>query len=238
MSVTVTRPLRPEIVYPDSDGQPMAENTLQFRWIVTVKEGVEHVFRDQPDVFVAGDLLWYPVEGKPEICTAPDTLVVFGRPKGDRGSYKQWEEDGIAPDVVFEILSPNNRVGELERKLEFYDQYGVKEYYIYDPDHVELFGRSRVGDGLKVIRGMNGWTSPALGIRFDLSGSELKIYGPDGRRFLTFQELAEVKDRLARQLNDAELRRAQAERERDAERQRAERMADLLRKAGIEPPTE
>jgi hypothetical protein len=25
--------------YPDSDGEPMAENTLQFRWIVTIEGG-------------------------------------------------------------------------------------------------------------------------------------------------------------------------------------------------------
>src|SRR3954463_10680815 len=93
----------PAVEYPDSDGKPMAENTLQFRWIVTIKEGLDWVFSDRPDVFVAGDLFWYPVEGHPEICQAPDTLVAFGRPKGDRGPYKQWEEEGIAPQVVFEV---------------------------------------------------------------------------------------------------------------------------------------
>ena len=31
----------PEIIYPDSDGQPMADNTKQFRWIVTIKENLE-----------------------------------------------------------------------------------------------------------------------------------------------------------------------------------------------------
>ena len=35
-------------------------------------------------------------------------MVVFGRPKGRRGSYRQWEEDNIPPQVVFEILSPGN----------------------------------------------------------------------------------------------------------------------------------
>src|SRR5580698_433385 len=99
MSISIPSPPRPAIVYPDRDGKPLAENTLRFQWIVTVKEGTEHVFRTRADVFVAGDLLWYPVEGKPEICTAPDALVAFGRPKGYRGSYKQWEEDGIAPQA-------------------------------------------------------------------------------------------------------------------------------------------
>jgi hypothetical protein len=85
------------ITYPQSDGNPMADNTKQFRWIVTIQGGLDALFRDHPDIFVAGDLLWYPVEGHPEICTAPDAMVVFGRPKGDRGSYLQWEEGGVAP---------------------------------------------------------------------------------------------------------------------------------------------
>ncbi len=32
------------IVYPETDGQPMAENTLQFERIVTIKEGIDRVF--------------------------------------------------------------------------------------------------------------------------------------------------------------------------------------------------
>ncbi len=56
----------PAIIYPDSDGQPMADNTKQFRWIVGIKENLELLFSNNPDVFVAGDLLWYPVEGKPK----------------------------------------------------------------------------------------------------------------------------------------------------------------------------
>jgi Uma2 family endonuclease len=54
---------KPEIVYPDCDGQPMSDNTLQFSWIVKIKENLEILFADNPQVFVAGDLLWYPVEG-------------------------------------------------------------------------------------------------------------------------------------------------------------------------------
>jgi len=53
----------PELVYPESDGKLMANNTKQFRWIVTIKENLEILFASQTDVFIAGDLLWYPVEG-------------------------------------------------------------------------------------------------------------------------------------------------------------------------------
>ena len=59
----------------------MADNTLQFQWIVTIKEGLERAFSRRPDVFVAGDLLWYPVEGRPDICAAPDAMVAIGRPR-------------------------------------------------------------------------------------------------------------------------------------------------------------
>lgn len=67
MSTDVQPVIEREIVYPESDGQPMADNTLQFRWIVTIQGGLDALFRDAPDVFVAGDLLWYPVQGEPTI---------------------------------------------------------------------------------------------------------------------------------------------------------------------------
>jgi hypothetical protein len=73
------------------------------------------------------------VEGQPKIRQAPDALVAFGRPKGYRGSYRQWVEGGIPPHVVFEVLSPNNRHNELIRKFQFYDRHGVEEYYVFDP---------------------------------------------------------------------------------------------------------
>jgi Uma2 family endonuclease len=107
---------KPEIIYPDSDGKPMADNTKQFELIVEIKKGLDLLYINEPNVFIAGDLFWYPVQGQPKIVTAPDVMVVFGRPKGEspeatlseRGSYKQWQEENIAPQVVFEILSPSN----------------------------------------------------------------------------------------------------------------------------------
>ena len=225
-----------EIVYPESDGKPMADNTKQFRWIVTIKEGLEALFAQRDDVFVAGDLLWYPVEGHPEIRQAPDVMVAFGRPKGDRGSYRQWEEGDVPPQVVFEILSPGNTASEMRRKFHFYNRYGVQEYYIYDPDRGTLRGWLREGRGLKKIAKMAGWESPRLGIRFELEGGELALYHPDGERFLTFTELdarrkeaerraAQAEQRVEQEREravQAEQRAAQAEQRVEQERQRAE----------------
>ena len=48
MTVSTPPVAQPAIEYPETDGQPMAENTRQFRWIVTIKEGIEALFRDDP----------------------------------------------------------------------------------------------------------------------------------------------------------------------------------------------
>ena len=221
-----------EIVYPDSDGQPIADNTKQFQWITVIKTNLDWLFRDDERVFVAGDLLWYPVEGNPKYRVAPDVMVVFGRPKGDRGSYKQWLEDDLAPQVVFEILSPGNKEGDMERKLQLYARCGVEEYYIYDPDRSILKGDQRSDDFfldspgetiLERVEEMNGWTSPRLGITFNLSGNELQITHPDGRVFETFDNVATERDLL---LADKQ----------QLEREKSKRDAKL-RELGIDPDT-
>ncbi len=243
-------------LYPDSDGLPMADNTLQYEWIVTIKGNLDALFRHDPNVFVAGDLLWYAVEGEPAIRTAPDAMVVFGRPKGYRGSYMQWREGGISPQVVFEILSPGNRAKDLARKLEFYERYGVEEYYQYDPDDVVLRGWRRVEDRLQPIEPMHDWVSPRLGIRFDMSGEELAIYGPGNERFLPFVETKEQQERerqraeqserqaqeAQRQAQEAQQQAQEAQRQTDEVRQqaqeaqrRAEQLAARLRALGIDP---
>ncbi|UXE60446.1 MAG: Uma2 family endonuclease [Woronichinia naegeliana WA131] len=178
------------IHYPESDGKPMADNTKQFHWITVIKQNLDCLFAQDPQIFIAGDLFWYPVEGRPNIVTAPDVLVVFGRLKGDRGSYKQWEENNIAPQVVFEILSPSNSKTEMEKKLIFYDRYGVDEYYIYDPDRQQLEGWLRGdNDSLENIPTIFNWVSPRLGIRFEQSEQELKLYRPDGTPFHSYNEI-------------------------------------------------
>lgn len=206
-----------EIYYPESDGKPLGENTLQFDYIVLIKENLEILYRNSLNVFVAGDLFWYPVQRDARIYTAPDVMVVFGRPKGKRGSYKQWEEDGIAPQIAFEIISPSNSDSELDTKRKFYQLYGVQEYYEYGPEKGILRGWQRQNDQLVSISSMQNWVSPLLGIRFELQDSVLKLYDPNGQPFLSPVELSqqlEIAKYEARQKLEAleELRRKLIER--------------------------
>lgn len=217
---------KPEIIYPDSDGQPMSDNTKQFRWIVIIKENLEILFADNSNVFVAGDLLWYPVEGDNTIRRGPDILVAFGRPKGDRGSYKQWLENNIPPQVVFEILSPGNTLKEMAKKLEFYERHGVEEYYLYDPDEEDLTGWLRSPERLEVIEQINGWQSPRLGISFELTPCGLEIKYPTGEKFLSSVELHEKAE--------AEKQRAEAEKQRaDQAEERIKLLEARLKQLGM-----
>jgi Uma2 family endonuclease len=210
-----------QIIYPSSDGQPMAESTIQYKLIVKIKEGCESLFKNDPNVFVAADLLWYPVEGRPDISQAPDTMVIFGRPKGERPSYMQFLEDNIAPQVVFEIRSHNDRQTKMNKKLSFYQRHGVEEYYLYDPERNELEGWQRIEGNLEVIEPMEGWISPRLGVRFELGEDGLEIYQPDGEAFVSPEELREERD-FERQRAEQAV-------------QRAERLAAKLRELNIDP---
>jgi Uma2 family endonuclease len=217
MLPNATLPPPPPLVYPESDGKPMAENTKQLRWIVVLYGNLAALYRGRDDVFVAADLLWYPIEGQLDVRTAPDVLVVFGRPKGDRGSYMQWEENNIPLTVVFEILSPGNTATEMDDKFDFYEEHGVEEYYVYNPDNNRLRVFVRHGQVLLRVRPVQDHVSPRLGIRFNLTETGMNIFWPDGRRFLTFEELEGAREQAEQRANVAE--------------QRAVRLAELSRKA-------
>ncbi|MFO0952728.1 MAG: Uma2 family endonuclease [Isosphaeraceae bacterium] len=151
--------------------------------------------------------------------------------------------------MVFEVLSPGNRAGEMARKLQFYDRFGVEEYYIYDPDDNTLEGWTRDRGRLREVPEMNGWTSPRLGVRFELDDETLHLIRPDGAPFQSVPELYRDRDEQLRRA-EAEFLRAEAERERaeaergrtEAERRRAEEaerraaaLAEKLRALGIDP---
>lgn len=254
---TVAASQRP-IIYPETDGLPMAENTRQYTAIVIIKENLEFLFAGDPLVFIAADLFWYPREGDNKLRVAPDVLVAFGVPKGDRGSYRTWDERGIPPQVVFEVLSPGNRVGEMTRKFAFYDEHGVEEYYIFDPEEGLWVGWLRREGRLRDIESMHGWTSPRLGIRFEsVPETELTLFYPGGEQFLAPLEMnrrrhdAEQRselDRLARDqagqradraellAEQSRLRAEAAERAADEQQIQIERLSAQLRAAGVETP--
>ncbi len=218
-----------ELLYPSSDDEPIAESTKQYEWIVRIKENCERLFASEANVFIAADLFWYPlsVNTPPAPHQAPDVMIIFGRPKGPRKSYRQWQEDGIAPQVVFEILSASNKtrrgMEKMDEKFFFYQQHGVEEYYIYDPDEYTLEAYLREGTSFTPIASnrLSNWRSPRLGITLRWRSGELEVLYPDGRPFLSFLELAQL----------AEFQEARADRAQDWADQQTQRANEAEQRA-------
>lgn len=234
-----------EKIYPESDGKRIADSILQLQWMTRIMDNLTDGCHDDANVLVAMDLLWYPVEGDPKITLAPDVMVIFGRPKFLRGSYKQWEEGDIAPQVVFEIVSESNTIGEMIAKSAFLQRYGVEEFYLYDPDGGGLDVILYSADGLKSFPVEDEWVSPRLGVRFvPQPRAPMEMYLPDGKPFRTLSEERQSLE-YQTELTRKERERAEAERiradaaqaERDAERLARERRDAELRELGIDPNT-
>ncbi|NEO84705.1 MAG: Uma2 family endonuclease [Spirulina sp. SIO3F2] len=230
----VQTPLSPQTLYPDSDGKPMADNTLQYRWIVRLVSNLQYLLRDEV-AFVAGDLQWYPmqVQDYPAPCQAPDAMVVLGRPDGDRGSYQQWKEDNVAPQVVFEILSPSNTHHEMAKKQMFYQEHGVLEMYFYDPKSYDFWGFTRASStkNCMLVTPLNlPWTSPILQIRFELFEDGLAVFYPDGEPFKEPQEVFAERNQAQQLQTQTQAQLAQAQEQLEqAQQLQAETQVQLKR---------
>ncbi|MEB3163674.1 MAG: Uma2 family endonuclease, partial [Prochlorothrix sp.] len=139
----------------------------------------------------------------------------------------------IAPQVVFEILSPSNTAREMLLKQQFYEQYGVLELFFYDPASNDFWGliRSKAEEPFQPLVALQlPWTSPLLGIRFERGESELEIFYPNGEKFKDPAEFADERDQIAQE-------RDQLAQERDQLAQERQRAFAKLRELGIDPNT-
>ena len=232
----LTRAVDP-IVYPESDGKPMAETDLHREIMIWIIHLLQRFFAGQ-QVYVSGNLLVYYEKGNPRKSVAPDCFVVWGVESRLRPIYKLWEE-GQAPQVVFEVTSKSTRREDMKDKMRLYAQLGVEEYYLYDPtsDYLKppLAAFQRVGDSFAPMQPDNGemhlgdlvflpgegespeYVSPRLGLRLALDEeNRLQFYAvTSGERLLSDFEIgqqAKAAARLAEQRTaavEAEMRAAE-----------------------------
>ena len=119
--------------------------------------------------------------------------------------------------------------------FKFYDNYGVEEYYVYDPEDNELIGWLRSDGELNYIESMEGWVSPRLEIRFETASGELEIYRPDGLKFLSYVELSRQMEQAQQQMEQERQQMEQERQEKELVQQKADRLSEKLREMGINP---
>ena len=123
------------VVYPTSDGQPMAETQVHGECMMYVASALRWWFRKQgrDDVYVGSNNFLYYERGNPRAVVAPDVYVVVGAPTHPpRDTYMLWNEPK-GPDFVLEVTSASTRRNDERRKRDVYAALGVAEYFLYDP---------------------------------------------------------------------------------------------------------
>ncbi|MBC7798900.1 MAG: Uma2 family endonuclease [Pyrinomonadaceae bacterium] len=208
-----------EIHYPESDGKPMAETDKHLTQIIYLIESLRNYFRKRDDVYVFGDMMFYYEEGNPRKVIAPDVAVVIGTTKEPRRTFKLWEEK--TPQVVFEISSRSTFNEDFQKKWQLYEKFGVKEYYIFDPesDYLkdESFWAYRLddfGELNKVIIEDNRIHSDVLNLALMISSEGLRFFNPATNEFLrSLSEETDVRSVIENQLKEETNARLQAENE-------------------------
>lgn len=227
---------------PDSDDTPV-DNELQIPVATLLRAILSWFWVDRQDWFlgVGMGVYYHPKES----AIVPDgflSLGVVGR-KSERGrlSYVLWEENGIVPQLVIEVVSKTygQEYGDKQVK---YAQIGVLYYVVYNPDYCERdkhepFEVYRLVDGGYVRQPGEPIWLPEIGLGI---GRERGVYegwtrewlywyDQEGDRFLSPHE------RAAQELEQERQRAEQAERQLEQERRRKEQLIAKLRERGINP---
>ena len=238
------------IEYPDSDGEPMAEDDAQLFAMIDTISTLRQWFAGRPEVYAGGDMLIYYRMNDNETRVAPDVFVVVGAGNHSRRSWIVWRE-GLTPDFVMEMASGSTWRRDMREKREIYAEMGVREYWRFDPSgrrfRPVLVGERLVDGeyaGMPVGTGDDGILrghSSVLGLDLCvLADGHLRLYDPAGGQWLRTHREAEATlqaETAARQSAESALReeaaaRQSAEsalREEAAARQSAENELQRLR---------
>lgn len=200
MSATLKLKKQTEIHYPESDGKPMAETDVHREQMNYLIETLKVHFQSRTDVYVSGNIMFYYEEGNPRKVFSPDVLVCFGVSGEDRRTYKLWEEKQF-PQVVFEISSRGTWGDDLNRKWFLFQQFGVKEYYIFDPEYDYLpepliAYRLKRGELKQVPIKNSRIFSEEIGLEIVDTGKGLRLYNPETKQFM--RTLSESENEIAR----------------------------------------
>lgn len=177
-----------EVFYPAELEKEMGETAIHFKFIRLISLLLEVFFSARNDVVVGGDLMIYYDKGSPKKWLAPDVFVCFGVENKLRRTFKVWEE-GVFPQVVFEIASDSTFENDLGGKRLDYERLGVEEYYLLDAERTYLpspmmaFHRE-TGRLLSANVENNRVFSPLLNLEIVDTGKSFRLFNPTTQEFL------------------------------------------------------
>ncbi|WP_035798050.1 Uma2 family endonuclease [Crocosphaera chwakensis] len=212
-----------DIIYPSSDGEPVAETYIHLYAILTTLEVLKQYLSGQQATVLANQFMYYS-QGLPRMRVAPDVMVIFNVEPGGRDNYKIWEEKEV-PQVIFEMTSPGTKNQDQEFKKTLYEQLGVKEYWLFDPKG-EWISEKLIGYRLRnnIYEIIEDNISEPLQLQLTVEGQLIGFYRNDtGDKLLIPEELA-----AALQQKETELQ--QKETELQKEKQKLSDVESMLEK--------
>ncbi|MEB3173723.1 MAG: Uma2 family endonuclease [Cyanobacteriota bacterium] len=225
----------PEIIYPSSDGEPLAETQQHVLAILTTLALLRLYLQDRPAVVFA-DQFFYYVKDKPRARVAPDVMVIFDIPKRLYANYKLWEGKQT-PAIIFEVTSAGTKEVDWGFKKALYEQLGVLEYWLFDPYGDWISGQLQ-GYRLNpsgVYEPIADHQSQVLGLQLRPEEYLMGFYRLDtGEKLLTPEELYEAAQTANQRAELSEQLAQQAQRRAELSEERAERLAAKLRELGAE----
>jgi len=216
MSRITRPPVLDDLDYPTGDGKPMAETDWHRVLMLALIQALEGFFRDDPRVYVSGNLLVFYERGDRRKHLSPDVFVVRGVPKHRRLHYLIWAEQK-PPEFVIELTSRTTRKVDLGRKFALYhDVLRVKEYFLFDPlcDYLDppLQGFRLVRGRYVPVRAVAGrLPSRVTGLHLERAGDQLRLWNPVTGQWLPTPEEARDQEAEARRRAEAEVERLRRE---------------------------
>ena len=212
-----------DIIYPSSDGEPVAETYIHLYAILTTLEVLKQYLSGQQGTVLANQFMYYS-QGLPRMRVPPDVMVIFNVEPGGRDNYKIWEEKEVT-QVIFEMTSPGTKNQDQEFKKTLYEQLGVKEYWLFDPKG-EWIPEQLKGYRLRntVYEVIEDNRSEPLQLQLKVEGQLIGFYREDtGKKLLIPEELATA-------LQEKETELQEKETELQQEKQKLSEMEAMLEK--------
>ena len=183
------------VSFTDSDCVPRGEMDLHTELLADLFTGLRAHFERVPNLYVACDLIVHYEKDLPDQGVVPDLFAVRGVGRHPRTSWLTWEE-GAGPEFVLEVMSDSSRIDDQGNKKVLYAELGVKEYFLFDPQHRHLkpcLQGFRLVDGEWEPLAGTCLRSEVLGVDFFLEGETLRLVDAcTGKRILRRAEQDEA----------------------------------------------
>ncbi|MGI8642477.1 MAG: Uma2 family endonuclease [Pyrinomonadaceae bacterium] len=177
-----------EVYYPVEIEGEMGETAIHYKLNSLLFNLLEAFFASRKDVLIGANLMIYYDEGNSKKWLAPDVFVCFAVENKLRRTFKTWEE-GVFPQVVFEVASDSTFENDLGGKRLEYARLGVEEYYLLDPERQYLpspLMAFRRENGLLLLVQVenNRVLSPLLNLEIVDTSKSFRLFNPQEQKFL------------------------------------------------------